>query len=826
MASVRRWGAAAAARQHLLAGLLLGLLVLVYLWPVLVGGKILSPIADLYGSVPWKPYAPSDLKNYYSPVLVDIPLVDYPWRVLARELIRDGTFPAWNPYALSGIPFYSNPQTGLFTPFSLPLWLLPLTYGLGVAAALKLLVAGFGTYLLARQLRLSLLPGVLAGVAFAFSASNVVWLSHETLPAVIALLPWAIWLVERIFERGRVGSAIGLAVAIAIGLGGGHPGMQVHLLLVTTLYALARAACSLGGERTRRRDVLARLALVGGGIAAGVLLMAFMLLPEARSSDGTVGVLARQGGILPGENMPLAALKTVLFPDWWGRPSAFELPSEGGRNPFGFVNYNERTFYAGTVALLLAGVGLLARERWRAKAPFVVLGAIGLAIPLHARGTHWLVTHTPVLKSVSAQRLLFAFGFAVALLAAFGLQALLDAPRRRQWLVVPVLATYVGIRELQVAHAAPRDLRRTVAHFLTGVDHARAGVLALTSIAWFALFALGVAAALLLMHVRPRWRVGIALALVLLAAGDAYHFAHGLQPMGPASKVIPPVTPAIAYLERHPATRFVGLNGALPNDWALLYGLRDVRGYDPPQPTARMLRLWQIVSPGQPPWVSFVAGPPNDRAARILSVLGTRYLIAEPEFAIPHAVAGRLRRVYHGRDATVMANAESAPRTLVPARTLVTTDERATRAAIGERRFDPRTMAAAERDQPGVGALAAADSEPVHGSATVVRERNAGVTLQARLDRRGLVVLNDALTAGWSVHVDGRPAPPLYVNDVMRGVIVGPGRHTIVWSYEVPGLRLGALLSLLALALLTGTGIVLGVRGRRADALRLPSRAS
>jgi hypothetical protein len=164
---------------------------------------------------------------------------------------------------------------------------------------------------------------------------------------------------------------------------------------------------------------------------------------------------------------------------------------------------------------------------------------------------------------------------------------------------------------------------------------------------------------------------------------------------------------------------------------------------------------------------------------------------------------------------------------LVPTRTLVTPSERATLETLVEERFDPRTTVAVERDQPGVAALARGGS--VHGSVAIVTERDATVTLRAQLDRRGLVVLNDALTDGWSVRVDGRSAPPLFVNDVMRGVVVEPGRHTIAWSYEVPGLRLGALLSLLAFVLLAGAGTVSIVRTRRAraeSALRLRSSAS
>src|SRR5688500_5063106 len=134
----------AAARPSLgAAGLVLGV-VLCLLGPALLGGELLSSTSTLYLFPPWQGEAPPDLASYFNPLLSDIPTAYYPWTVLARDLIREGTFPAWNPYALAGTPFFANPQPGWFSPFSLPLWTLPLNYAFGLVAALKLLAAGFG----------------------------------------------------------------------------------------------------------------------------------------------------------------------------------------------------------------------------------------------------------------------------------------------------------------------------------------------------------------------------------------------------------------------------------------------------------------------------------------------------------------------------------------------------------------------------------------------------------------------------------------------------------------------------------------------------------
>ncbi|MGN6188805.1 MAG: YfhO family protein [Conexibacter sp.] len=805
--------AVAPARVHVYAALLLGAAVFAYLWPVLVGGKILSPNATLYGFPPWSASAPSGVHAYANAVLIDLPTAIYPWRFLVRELLREGTFPAWDPYVLGGIPLYQSPASGLFSLFNLPLWLLPLNYALGVSAALKLFAGAFGAYLLARQLRLSFLPGVLAGIAFAFSAINIVWLAHDSLPAVAVLLPWALWFVERLFERARPRDALGLAAAIAIAVGGGHPGMQIHVPAAVLVYAAVRGACWRG---PRRRPLL----LIGGGLAAGFLLMAFMLIPEARSAHDTVGVLGRRSGSLPGQKLPFSALKTVVFPDWWGRAGATEAPLDATNAAVrSAANYAERTFYGGTIALLLACVGLLARDGWRRKLPFVVLAVLGLAIALRAPGLHWLVTHLPAFKEVESQRLHFAYEFAVALLAAFGLQALLDAPRPPgRWFAVPLLALLGGAFALATARPLRGEVGHTVNHFLRGTDYASKAVLAMTSVVWFMLFALGVAALLLLARIRPRWRTGIAVAAVALAAVDAHHFVGHFQPMGPEAKVIPPVTPAVAYLRAHrDAGRIVGIDGAMPNDWPLVYGIRDVRGYDSPQPTRRMFALWRMISPGQESYAPFGVEGLGPTQVRALSVLGTRFVVAPPGDQLGRGAPPSLRTVYDGGDAVIFANAQATPRVLVPAKLHVTDGEAATRAAIGDLRFDPRTDVAVERDQPGVAALARAPL--ARGRATIVRERNASVTLRAQLDRRGLVLLDDHFTDGWSVRVDGRPAPALHVDDAMRGVIVPPGEHQVVWSYTVPGLRLGVAVSLVTLAGLLAAALWLRF-GARAGALR------
>ena len=185
------------AHQHRTAAGCSALLVLAYLWPALIGGRVLAPTALLQLEVPWAGSAPPGASRWANGELADVAISYHPWTMLARAFVHAGTFPAWNPYAFAGTPLFANAQMAWPSPFSLPLWILPLHYGFGAAAALKLWVAAFGTYLLARELRLGFWAAIVAGTSFALCAFNVVWLSHSVFVSVAALLPWSIWLTER-----------------------------------------------------------------------------------------------------------------------------------------------------------------------------------------------------------------------------------------------------------------------------------------------------------------------------------------------------------------------------------------------------------------------------------------------------------------------------------------------------------------------------------------------------------------------------------------------------------------------------------------------------
>ena len=108
--------------------------------------------------------------------------------------------------------------------------------------------------------------------------------------------------------------------------------------------------------------------------------------------------------------------------------------------------------------------------------------------------------------------------------------------------------------------------------------------------------------------------------------------------------------------------------------------------------------------------------------------------------------------------------------------------------------------ATALRGQPGRVVAEHADLADGHAGAVV------------RTSRRATVVLSASYDPGWRATVDGHPRPTVMVAPALVGVVVGPGVHTVVFSYA--GYGSYDVLFVLALAVLAALAVAPVVRRR------------
>ncbi|GAA1885947.1 YfhO family protein [Lapillicoccus jejuensis] len=172
--------------------------------------------------------------------------------------------------------------------------------------------------------------------------------------------------------------------------------------------------------------------------------------------------------------------------------------------------------------------------------------------------------------------------------------------------------------------------------------------------------------------------------------------------------------------------------------------------------------------------------------------------------------ADGLRLAQAAPGATVWERTTALPRVRWADRALRVADERAALAALAAGVPDDTVVLPGGDDGTGDGGASSG-----WGAVTVTTDDTGVVAASVDHPRAGWLVVADNLQApGWSVTVDGRPATLRPADGAFGAVAVPAGRHEVRFAYAAPGLRVGALVSLGALAVLVIL-LASGVAARR-----------
>ena len=93
------------------------------------------------------------------------------------------------------------------------------------------------------------------------------------------------------------------------------------------------------------------------------------------------------------------------------------------------------------------------------------------------------------------------------------------------------------------------------------------------------------------------------------------------------------------------------------------------------------------------------------------------------------------------------------------------------------------------------------------------QEKAGSVSGTVTLTDTRMLTLSIPWQKGWTVQVDGKTADAIRVNGIYTGVLLRPGTHTIEATYQIPGLKQGAVVS--GVALVGGAAVVIWVKRRQ-----------
>jgi hypothetical protein len=251
-----------------------------------------------------------------------------------------------------------------------------------------------------------------------------------------------------------------------------------------------------------------------------------------------------------------------------------------------------------------------------------------------------------------------------------------------------------------------------------------------------------------------------------------------------------PVIPVLEELSRAEPGRVIG-ESCFPATLSVMCDLRDIRGYDGIDPARMVELLMQTATP-----TTFLAPhaftqylvpktemPPGTgvRLAPILDMLNVRYVIrrgSPPRGTVP---------AFQGMDYYVLENPAALPRTYVPRQVKVVSNPQERLRLLASDQFDPRQVAFTE--------VPVELPDACEGNVELEEHAPTRISVKARMQTAGLVVLADRWDKGWQARLDGKRVPILRVNHALGGVVVPAGTSLLMFEYSPASFRLGLYLS-------------------------------
>lgn len=378
----------------------------------------------------WKTLLTNQFTRIISPEGVNY---SYSWLHFWIDSLWHGRVPLWDPYAFCGRPFAGEMLPSAYYPLHLLFLLAPFNRNGLISPrfyheyfALTHLLCAIFTFALIRELRLSRFAAFTGACCFSLSGMlvDMIWLPFVEagiwLPAIFLFLLRALR-AEQAQNANLEAAFSGLCLGLSMLTGGLHFSIMQAIVVVTAViyYGLSSPlppALSRRSQWLRSAVILAIILAVAGGAAAVQLLPSY--------EYGRLSMRFIDGGPFPAaQKIPYHRLHPGMWPQSIVTPL---LPTGFGSKIGGGESWST---YIGVLPFFLAITAI-----WKCWNNLWVRYLTGLALmafvyslgelsPLHGV----LYALVPFLWIVrAASRFVYLASFALAILAAFGMDRLLD----------------------------------------------------------------------------------------------------------------------------------------------------------------------------------------------------------------------------------------------------------------------------------------------------------------------------------------------------------------------------------------------------------------
>ena len=773
------------------------------------------------------------------------------WTRAAKHLEEtEHTDILWIPYVFGGMPGFASLSVGSRSVtylqealhFAGRLLFLKADDGWLV---LHYFLSGVFMFLLARRWGLSHLPSLLAAVVFMLSpySINLASEGHGSKLMALSYLPLIVLLTDLLLEKHDLLSFGLFAAGIGTLLLTSHVQIVYYVFILIGLWLFYKVVLGFKQDKTL---ALKRVALFMGGLAIGLCISAFVYLSVHEYAQYSIrggGTTGAPGGLswdyATSWSFHPFEIIDFLMPSFFG----FQSPYYWGTMPF-----SNSAFYVGIIPILLSLVAIIFR---RTKLT-IFLALFSALVFLISFGNHLPLLYGPMFdylpyfnKFRAPSMILHLIAFTAGMLAAFGLQYLLDARASGKEVEFDKLKRTLlyCLGALGALLLIGLMLKSSLYQWMSGFMLTKEGELqqyqqqygqqatqvisqlkqTRFDLLWkdFVKFVLvaGGSVAIVLLYLNKKIQGGLFSVLVIgVLFVDLFIVIKAGNYVNPKphSALEQTFTPdaKIAFLKEQPGLFRVFPIGELFGDNTYMYHLiQSIGGYSPAK-----LKIYQTMLDS-----CLYRGPDPEFPLNMnfLNMLNAKYILAKgqlPGDRFELVSVDQPNRVLTYRNPGVL------PRTFFVGNAIVARSDQEVFRFMNSAGFDASKTAILEKPLPDPISI------PDSSYAEISEFKSGEVRIKAYNSSQALLVLSEVYyPAGWNAYIDNTLTEILRANYVLRSVVVPAGEHEIVFRFEPTSYRTGWLISnsawgVTAICILIGLWQIPSLRARLRTERRIGER--
>jgi len=755
-----------------------------------------------------------------------------------------GEYPLWQPYIFSGMPAFSsmmytkwvyfpNLILGLFNKIGMPaLWSMMLHY----------LLAAMGVYVLLRSLKVGFMPALLGGFAYMLTPFFIVMVSagHGSQMMTAAYLPWLIYATRRILDQPDLKGLIILAIVAGFQLQRGHVQVAYYGWMAVGWYVVIEVIFRAVGKNWKNFPLSVGYLL--GGLVLGIGLAAVLYIPSLAYVAHTIRGGSAGGGLEYGYatswSFPPYEFIALFFSDWFGF---------GGQTYWGGRTFTEHSDFIGLTLVILMVAAFFNKENLKEKV--FLLSTMLLAL-LISFGSYWPYLYDLLFKLLPffnkfrvPSMILILMELMVALLAGIGLYTLLNLDEKRRAELVKGMLIAMGLMGglFVIVLLFKGMITGAFSNALTAspkyhpqLSSARIDMFYSSLIKGLFIGTLGLAVIWAYFAQKIKGMI-LSIVMIALVVVELGHVDLRFTKNAVAKKRVQAgeqETPAIRKLKKltaanpgriFPVHTLFGSNG-----WAL-HGLESIGGYSPAklkilQDFLNSTQIEQTFLPkyysqtesgASPKLIGDVDPALRKRHLDLLRNLNVKYLVSpfpmnDPLFKLIdqplHIVRGQRAQVLIYEFTDDYSRAWFVPE-------IVTVSNSTDMSSKMDASLSSPADIAYVLDPEG------SLEKTTYGVGTVVVEEHSLQSLQLKTDNNedGFLIVSEVYyPAGWSIYMDDDTRLEMFAaNELIRGIPVPAGQHTLKFVYEPPAVRAGFRITLLSTLIILGLGAFLFYRSRQ-----------